>query len=462
LQRQSILDATHESKLSILSPDIADSQPSSHRFADAAIARPGFFHARSVYRELWMRQAILQSFCGTQAAQSLQLSHISDRQWRDLLRSMDIGGLALYFFDRMNELQLGHILPSEIQARLQENLKDNTQRNRSLIQESASIQTDFQQAHLSYAVLEEFSLSSLSVPKPELRHQFDLDFLIAEECAPEARRILEGRGFTLYGISGRSLEFKRNVTPGIALKDLYKESSSFFVELHLEYSALGNPRLRHRIVHQYFYDMQMPVLSPADRFWGQGLHAFKHICSEFSRASHLLEFYRHVIGRQEDHAFWESLKLVVDEKPRVSLGLGVTTLLITGVMGEFALEALTKWTVDTLPHWARLWVDLYAQRIAFANFPGTKLYLLPRRELDSTDAPLKRSLTRALVPFRIPAPVISRSSTDTLSVTVKRHRMQIQHLFFRARFHVLEGLRFPWESYRWRRYMNKINRGLLT
>jgi hypothetical protein len=466
---QSIPEAAHDPEFAILSPRIAYSQPNSDRFEDVAVAQLGVDwavpdhadNARSVSRDLWMRQTILQSFCSAHEAQSLQSAHISDRQWKGLLRWMDIGGLALYFFDRVNELKLGHILPRGVQDRLQENLSDNTQRNRSLIQESVSIQMDFQQAHLSYAVLKGFSLSSVSVPKPELRHQFDLDFLIAEDSAPEARRILENRGFTLYGIGGRSLEFKRNVTPGIALKDLYKESPSFFAELHLEYSKPGNPQLLRRIVHEDLYGMQMPVLSPADHFLGQGLHAFKHICSEFSRASHLLEFYRHVLGRREDHAFWESLKPIADETPRATLGLGVTILLITRVMGEFAPEALTNWTVDTLPQWARLWVDRYAQRIAFASFPGTKLYLLPRKELISTGSPAKHSLTQALVPLRMPAPIIRRSPTDTPSIAIKRYRMQLQHLFTRARFHAVEGFRFAWESYRWRRYINKINQGSL-
>ena len=91
-----------------------------------------------------------------------------------------------------------------------------------MIAESIAIQQEFQEARLSYAKLKGLSLWPSSVPRPELRSQFDLDFLVAEESAPEARKILEQRGYRLYVISGRSWEFKLNEKPGVSLKDLYK------------------------------------------------------------------------------------------------------------------------------------------------------------------------------------------------------------------------------------------------
>src|ERR1700735_4015957 len=111
-----------------------------------------------------------------------------------------------------------------------------------------------------------------------------------------------------------------------------------------------------------FRVIPMPVLSPADQFLGQGMHAFKHICSEFSRTAHLLEFRRNVIARSDDSAFWSQVRAGAETSPRAGLGLGVVALLITQGMGTFAPWSFASWTIDRLPAGARLWVQLYGEQ----------------------------------------------------------------------------------------------------
>ncbi len=130
-----------------------------------------------------------------------------------LLAGRYVSGLALYFLNRLVELDVCAQLPSAVIERLQQNMMDNTRRTHGMIAESVSIQREFQEADLSYAILKGLSLTPDSVPRPELRHQFDLDYLIAEKDAPKARQILERRGYRLYAISGRSWEFKMNEKP---------------------------------------------------------------------------------------------------------------------------------------------------------------------------------------------------------------------------------------------------------
>ena len=135
---------------------------------------------------------------------------LSGKAWGQLLCWLDMSGLSLYFLNRLVVLDLCDMLPSEVLTSLQQNLVDNTQRTQSMISESIAIQQEFQNAGLLYANLKGQSLCPSSVSKPELRSQFDLDFLIAERDAPNARAILEGRGYRLYATSGRSWEFKLN------------------------------------------------------------------------------------------------------------------------------------------------------------------------------------------------------------------------------------------------------------
>jgi len=199
----------------------------------------------------------------------------------------------------------------------------------------------------------------------------------------------------------------------------------------------------------------MPVLSDVDLFLGQGLHLYKHVSNDFARTSHLVEFRRHVIARHNDAAFWAELRSLAEDNRRGQIALGVVTLLITHVMGNFAPNALTNWTVDRLPAAARLWVEMYGYRTVFASFPGTKLYLLLQKELEG-GALAKRSLRRALIPLSLPPPVVRAKKREKLPEVYRRYRTQLQFILFRLHFHTVEGVRYLCESWRWRQRRNGL------
>jgi len=398
---------------------------------------------------------VLLTLCDSLSHDCSWLHQLSRGRWRRLLRWLDFSGLALYFLDRLEESQTAGLLPAPIFEDLQRRLVENTVRTRSMTAESVAIQYEFQKAGLWYALLKGLSLWPSSVPKPELRSQFDLDFLVAEEDVPEAREILMRRGYRLYDTNGKSWEFKRNEKPGIALKDLYKDTGSWRVELHAEPAGSLRDSQLDRLEWRKLSGFAMPVLSPVDLFLRQGLHAYKHICSQFTRAAFLVEFRRHVMSRAGDRAFWERLHSVAQNDPHARLALGVTALLISQVTGEFAPEAFTSWTVLCLPRSARLWVELYGRRVVLGSFPGGKLYLLLRDEHYTADAPLSRPLWNFLVPLRLPPPEIQQFPHEAISVRLARYRMRFAHLLGRLPFCLIEGIRFAWEWYRWRRLLNQ-------
>jgi hypothetical protein len=433
-------------------------QSGAGRMLSPISARIGDIASNPLNREESMREAVLLAFCDPLPQRCSKLWDLSESEWRKLLNWLDISGLALYFLDRITELQQCNLLPLPILTRLRQNLKDNVERTRGMIAESIALQQEFQKACLSYAVLKGISLCPSSVPKPELRHQFDLDFLVAEKSIPEARRVLEHRGYRLHAISGRSWEFKINDTRHISLRDIYKDLPGRSVELHVEAETPGCFSLLKGVEKRCLYGMNMPVLSPVDLFLGQGLHACKHICGEFSRAAHLLEFRRHVLAHRDDNTFWNRLQLTAEDNPRASLGLGVVTLLIEHVMGDFAPEGLTNWTVRRLPRSAKLWIELYGRRAVFDSFPGSKLYLLLQRELESAGFPARRSLRQALLPSRFPPPLIQGAANEKLPARMRRYRAQIHFILSRMRFHIVEGLRYIWESHHWRQQTDRLLR----
>lgn len=415
------------------------------------------FARNRLSRKQELRLAVLLIFCDPISERCSRFLHLSHGEWRDLLRWLDFSGLALYFLDRLVELNLCGLLPPAVFTRLHLNLIDNTERTEHMISESAAIQTEFQEAGLRYASLKGISLWPNAVTKPELRSQFDLDFLVGDASAQVARDILERRGYRLYAISGRSWEFKRNERPGVSLKDIYKHFDSYGVELHLEGNHANARSLLDRVQWREVSGVRMPVLAPVDLLLGQGLHAFKHLCGEFTRASQLLEFRQHVMTRRNDDQFWSELRDAARDNPRAALGLGVVTLLISQVMGAFAPEALTSWTIDSLPQSLRRWVEMYGHRVVLGSHPGTKLYLLLRGELQPAGMPGRRSIRSILLPRRLPLPVIRAFPNEGLSIRLRRYLMQIETVLDRLRFHVTEGLRYAYESRRWRR-INGLSR----
>ncbi len=389
-------------------------------------------------------------FCNPLPQHWFRLQTLSEKQWRKLLIWLDISGLALYFLNRISDLKSCDILPPWVLARLRQNQSDNNLRTNGFAAESVVIQRDFQEEALHYAVLKGFSLWPSSFPKPELRHQFDLDFLVAETNATKAREILESHGYRLYAISGRTWEFKKNETPGVPIRDLYKDLPGRSVELHLEASTPNRPRLLERTERSDFYGISMPVLSAVDLFLNQGLHVYKHLNSEFSRAAHLLEFRQHVLTRHNDDAFWKQLRSEINNDHGTCVRLGLVTFLIAHVMGDFAPEAFAEFTVGRLSPAARRWVEWYGRLAVFQDFPGSKLYLLLQRELESAGVPGRRSIRQVLFPSRLPPTLVRAVKNETFAIRLRRYRMQIRFVASRLRFHVVEGLRFALESYRWR------------
>ena len=83
-----------------------------------------------------MREAVLLTICDPLPEQFSRLENLSEKDWQKLLHWLDISGLALYFLDRMVELQMCSMLPAAVLARLQRNLQDNIERTRGMIAES--------------------------------------------------------------------------------------------------------------------------------------------------------------------------------------------------------------------------------------------------------------------------------------------------------------------------------------
>jgi putative nucleotidyltransferase-like protein len=421
-------------------------------------SQPATVAGQTLNSEQSIRQSVLILLSTPSPQNCSCIEELTSGQWTRLLRWLDFHGLALYFLDRLKQRNEKSVLPASVLTSLERRLHENTVRTRSMFVESTEIQHGFQKLNLRYALLKGLSLSPNSVPNPELRSQFDLDFLVAEEDLPTARECLTRQGYRLYGANGRSWEFKKNERPGITFSDLYKDTGSWRVELHTARNPSPSISILARSEWRDFSGFMMPVLSPVDLFLGQGLHASKHICSEFCRAAYLLEFRRHVLFRRDDAVFWNALHHMASCDHQSALRLGVVLKLITKATGEFAPEALTGWTMNQLSASVTLWIEMYGDRAVFGSFPGTKLYLLLQKELESVGVRAKRTLPRSLIPMSLPPPIIRAFPNEDLAIRLGRYRMQLNFILSRLRFHFVEGLRCAWESHKWQSRLKQTAR----
>jgi hypothetical protein len=93
------------------------------------------------------------------------------------------------------------------------------------------------------------------------------------------------------------------------------------------------------------------------------------------------------------------------------------------------------------------------------QLPGSKLYLLLQKEMQAVGVPAKRSLRQVLLPNTWPPAIELGTPGEDLADRIRRYRRQLQFIVFRLRFHTCEGLRYLWESVRWRqqkkRYLSR-------
>jgi hypothetical protein len=400
-------------------------------------------------RDQRLREAVLLCFSDSHR---LSFDHLlSAGEWNRLVAWLDVSGLALYFLDRITQTGQHSFLPASVLHHLQNRLGQNRQRTRGMIEESIGLQRGFQSAGLSYAVMKGISLSPICVTDPGLRHQFDLDFLIADADAPAARQVLERHGYTLFSMSGNTWEFKKGQTPYVSANDLYRDLPYRGVELHLETNAPDAPMRLHRRVFRKIYGFTMPVFSPPDLFLGQAMHVAKDICSPFLRGSHLLEFYRHVVNHHDDDGFWDELRMRAHDDRRACLGMGVAVYLITSVWGEFAPHALTSWTSERLPAPVQLWLELYGRASILQIPPGSKRYLRLQQEMDIASGMPRQSSKISILNGDMPLVQIQGVPGENLLTQAARYRIQLRFLVSRACFHIVEGIRFIAESRRWHR-----------
>ena len=414
---------------------------------------------RGTTRRARLKIAILASFFEPAPLLAALLGEFTERDWQRTMRWLDLSGLALYFLDRLISLGVQNYIPDSIFRRLQQNLADNRERSSALFQETVSIAAALKRANASFALLKGITLTPESVPDISLRCQMDIDILIRNSDAIAARDILVDFGYALDSIKGQEWSFTAGLERTMKMDTLYKVRPQRMVELHLlpatdhDGAAFPEDRLT-RARSRFFQGSELPVLSPPDLFVQQALHIFNHLCSEHTRAQWLLEFWRHVLARRDDAAFWNDVESVARNEPRADVAVGAVTLLATLLFGEFAPRKLTRWSLDRLPRPVQLWIETYGRRVLLTDSPSSKLYTLLRQQLTTERHSQQASGWRLLLPLHWwPVRITHGPANERLPARLIRYRFEVGHALRRLKFHLRTSIPYAIECMRWRRIL---------
>lgn len=401
-----------------------------------------------------LAEAVIATFREDDVFAHRQLAGFGIRVWRRSLRWLDATGLALYFLARLKSFGLEDAVPLEVITGLETRLADNKQRAADLFDELLRINRAFQDAGLRYVNLKGFTLVPDYCPDPSLRCQFDLDFLGFSDDAPRCRDILERFGYVMTGHSENVLEFKAGPAQVPSIHDLYKIKPQRSVEVHFVSSGHtavgfdGGPLARSQ--SHTWSGAEFPALSDSDMFVAQALHLFRHVKSEWTRISWLLEFKTCVTARRSDAQFWNDVRMRATTVASGILAVGVTTWLATEAFGEFAPRELTNWSMGAIPHPVRLWLECYGTEVLLADFPGTKLYLLLNGELAGEGSRGNNATLRKVFPLHRP-PLVTSPAARGIGRKVRAALAQASYVLFRFRFHIAESSRYLLEARRWKR-----------
>lgn len=400
-------------------------------------------------------EGVVAAFRDSAGQSSHRLSALTAGDWQRSYHWLDASGMALYFLDQVESLHIESALPPAILERLRGNLADNRERSATMLAEFASLNESFRAAGLVYANLKGFTLSPESCPRPELRRQFDFDFLIDGNQLHLCQELLLQRGYELAAATPDVWEFKTGSSELTRIKDHYKARPQRSVELHFASSQqpphlpFRDPRLERRIRHSWG-GLTFPALTPADRFIAQALHIFKHLCSACTRLSWLLEYQHHIAIRHHDQPFWNDVRKHASTQRHASIAIGLTTLLSSRLFGGEAPPRLDEWS-DRLPSSVRLWADHYGRESILADFPGTKLYLLLQEQLRANDDSWKQTKRSRLLPLHRAPRIVAIGTHDNVWKRIRSEVHQLRFTLFRLRFHLVEGTRYLVEASRWKR-----------
>ena len=388
------------------------------------------------------------------------LEGFSPRQWKRVLPWLDSSGLALYLLNRIEGLHASRVLPPQVLARLQQNQEDNRERTTALTEEMRSIHQRFSSHGVEFAVLKGYSLVPEYCPVAALRHQCDLDYLVAPNHLDRGGSILHTMGYSRVRRSPGTFTFSRRTGDLPSRDEIYKPNLNYSVELHTsvwendEVAVLEElPQVLARRQFHQASGLVFPVLAPDDRFIHQCVHVLSHTLQFWIRLAWLYEIATFLRRPSVDTAFWRLIERRLGGREYIARAVHFVSLLAARTFGVDA----PAFRAGEFPSF-ELWVQEYGSRWAMHDLPGSKLSLFLFRQFMDEEQ-WRRLERQRLFPLHRP-----HAATQLDALQPRRNlRAQVAEYLYaaqRLKFHAQETVLYLWEKPRWQRRLDSLQQNL--
>jgi hypothetical protein len=404
------------------------------------------------------------SFSSASRDSAPQIEKFTRRQWEHVQLWLDDAGLAFYFLERLKNTNSTAIIPPSVLSRWERNFAANQARVDHMSLRFKDINQRFDDRGVRYEVVKGFSLVPEFCPYSSLRYQADLDYLVADESLPEAKRILADAGYdSRDSFSGKESIF---VTPGAkpSRGDFpYLPHAPHAVELHTDIwdsemhelrpipklFSVGQAKMRH------WNGLSFPAQTDEDAFLLQVLHACRHLFTQWIRVSNLLEIAYFLNRRRSDTDVWDRAEKRVGENAIVKefvvivveLAARLFSVPVPGLVQDWGAR-IDRQSRVWIEHYGRNWLLCELPVYGFSLFPQSKLVLFLQQQYRSV--PVK---ARPKNNDRSPASRFSRiiSSLRFKPALLLNREWRKRHLLVRRSvFYALAQARYICEIPRWR------------
>jgi hypothetical protein len=387
----------------------------------------------------------------------LRLPQISGRRESELLLWLDQSGLALYFLVRLRQTGTALCFPEKILRMLESRLDANRTRTRLLLEQLAQVVSLLEVRGIPYAVLKGFSLVPEFCPDPFLRHQSDIDLLLAREHVPAAAAALAECGYGRIPSScAEEFVFSTPLRQTPSKWDNIYAPREKRVEIHVSLwdpfpdIAVDAPKVELRdLPLRQLMSVQFRTLPLEHLLLVELLHVFRHLLGSWIRASWLYEIARFLNGSEATSEV-ASRMLSAIPSPNTAHACAVA-LAMAGTVFRCAIPGvLQQELILKMPESSRRWVHNYAERYLLVGLSGSKLGLLLERAFAPTPQAWRLHLARRIIPVHGRASL--GAVTPVTSLQRWRHRLhQAAHVLGRVQFHAFSAMELAWEAFLARR-----------
>lgn len=390
-----------------------------------------------------------------------ELRFCSDPEIHRLLRWLDESGLALYLLARLQNAHETDRLPSRFCLQLQTRFESNRKRTAVILAELNCLGTSLTEHRVPHAFLKGFTLVPDFCSAMELRHQSDIDILIAPEFAERAQLAVQERGYLMdeFLRTGEINFSKPRSKPPSIHDDVYTANFHPEVELHtsiwkdfdhVSLNVRSDSLSRVRV--QETNGVRFACLSIEDTFVAQILHAFRHLLGSWIRVAWLFEIHCFIDRHAENEPLWSEIRQRTTADRQLRNAFGLVLQLTNQLFPSPIPEVMREWCIDPLPDPLSQWVIEFGTRWALSDLSGSKLSLLVHGEFIKEAASRRSYVWRRMFPFA-GKPTIGRVRSQDVRTAVSAKVGEGGFLAKRALFHAASLCSFSIDAVRWARIL---------